>query len=364
MVIETKFSHRVEPMVKEKTYFPFLKHKPLLSSSFFCAMKGGIYVPQEQSSLLRFSVEESVWFQKGQEVEELISISLEPDIAIREHDQYVSIKGALQLAGEYKMGEFVEEDEHDSFPYSGARYVQDIETREDGVSELIHHFPVDITIPRNRVTNLEDVYVTVETFDYEFPENRCLKLVADITILGIRGEDAHDADGNFEEEVEDHEEAEQPFEPMYRSDQSVQTEYEADPSQDLSDIFLHPEEEVEEHEAYSTYTFEAKQDQEEAELSYREGGVKEKEQVQAERSEQKEERKNDNSLYLTKLFTREDEEEFSKLKMCIVQQGETVEEICERYDISVQQLIRVNHLDPDPTVYDGQILYIPVYVNH
>lgn len=348
----------------EKTYFLLFKHKPLLSSSFFCVLKGGVNVPQDQSSLLRFSVEESVWFQKGQEVEELLSISLEPDIAIREHDQYVSIKGALQLAGEYKMGEEKQEaTDRESYPYSGARYVQDIETREDGVTELAHHFPVDITIPRNRVTNLEDVYVTVESFDYEFPEEGCLKLVADITILGIRGEEAYE---QVVDEVEEQyeEELEESFEPMYRSEETAQEEYDTDPSQDLSDIFLANDEE-EENEEYSTYTVEAKQQQEEEEREpSHQYEKKENVNVSAEHTEQKEERKNDNSLYLTKLFTREDEEEFSKLKMCIVQQGETVEEICKRYDITVQQLVRINHLDPDPTVYDGQILYIPIYVNH
>jgi len=43
-------------------------------------------------SCLRFSLEESVWFQRGQEVAELISISLDPDITIQENDQYVTIK--------------------------------------------------------------------------------------------------------------------------------------------------------------------------------------------------------------------------------------------------------------------------------
>ena len=100
------------------------------------------------SENLRFSVEESVWFQKGQEVSELISISLDPDIVIQEHDQYVSIRGALQLTGEYRIDENnAEEEERD---YASVRLVNEVITREDGISELNHRFPVDISIPQDR----------------------------------------------------------------------------------------------------------------------------------------------------------------------------------------------------------------------
>jgi stage VI sporulation protein D len=104
---------------------------------------------QDQQSSLRFSVEESVWFQKGQEVGELLSISLDPDITIQEFDQYISIRGALQLTGEYKIDEDYNEEE---FEYANLRFVSSVETREDdGISQLVHRFPVDITIPRNRI---------------------------------------------------------------------------------------------------------------------------------------------------------------------------------------------------------------------
>ena len=56
-------------------------------------MKGGIVLTQENESYLRFSLEESVWFQKGQEVEELYSISLDPNVTVTENDHYVYIEG-------------------------------------------------------------------------------------------------------------------------------------------------------------------------------------------------------------------------------------------------------------------------------
>ncbi|MCR4369507.1 LysM peptidoglycan-binding domain-containing protein, partial [Bacillus amyloliquefaciens] len=75
-----------------------------------------------------------------------------------------------------------------------------------------------------------------------------------------------------------------------------------------------------------------------------------------------EQKENDNSHYLTKLFTRE-EEKFSRMKICIVQQQDTIDRVCERYDITTQQLIRTNALSFDDELEEGQLLYIPEYNN-
>lgn len=73
-------------------------------------------------------------------------------------------------------------------------------------------------------------------------------------------------------------------------------------------------------------------------------------------------KESDNSLYLTKLFTKE-ADEFSRMKICIVQQEDTIERLCERYEITSQQLIRMNSLALDDELKAGQILYIPQYKN-
>lgn len=397
-----------------------------------------IILPQDQSNRLNFSIEESVWFQKGQEVSELLSISLEPDITIREHDQYVSIKGVLELAGEYKMLSGNNENtDKDPIQFSGERFIHEVVTREDGITELAHRFPVDITIPKSRVANLEDIYVTIETFDYDFPEERCLKLMADISIFGIKDEKQREQENEMDE-VETNEQKEE-IEPIYRHKEDRDEKDHDEPIENVSTFFMAKDTD-EDHDStdYTTYTVEAKQNiEQENELRDREKPkdsmkeeeakespddtmeekqdanevqeidsrnrenqshiknevdsqespdyfievkrdeeslqetredemrVEEQQEIPNEQDEENAEivRKNDNTLYLTKLFTRDDEEEFSKLKMCIVQQGETLEEICERYDITVQQLIRFNHLGADPTIYEGQILYIPVFVN-
>ncbi|TXC90118.1 stage VI sporulation protein D [Metabacillus litoralis] len=400
-----------------------------------------------QEQQLRFSVEESVWFQKGQEVSELLSISLDPDITIHEHDQYISIRGALQLTGEYKIDNDASVKEQ--FEYANVRYVNEVSTREDGVSVLNHRFPVDITIPRNRIEQLEEVYVSIESFDYELPEYKCLKLIADLSISGI-------SDGQVEQistEVVRPEEKEEAFEALFRGQQqqpnaTVETSTPTPPQvneeenvspfssfyedstseQDLDKFssFQLEETEVKEDRVLeeshaeveqltspndvnnseveeTIVTNEIEQQVEEVIVSEEQEEQKEEDpqedlydpfvvEVRKEVQEVEEEPKEvqysffskteDSSLepeteeedvdgrdetnakdahYLTSLFARDEEEDFSRVKMCIVQQGDSIELISQRYDISVQQILRVNDFHADQDVYEGQILYIPAY---
>lgn len=140
----------------------------------------------EHQSFLRFSLEESVWFQRGQEVAELVSISLDPNITIVENDQYVAIRGSLELTGEYvRIKEDGLETEED---ISAPKFIQSVEEREEGICEFTHRFPVDITIPNNRIQSINDIGVTVDSFDYAVPERSCLRLAAELTISGLYGE--------------------------------------------------------------------------------------------------------------------------------------------------------------------------------
>ncbi|MBO1514743.1 stage VI sporulation protein D [Metabacillus bambusae] len=383
---------------------------------------------QEQQQL-RFSVEESVWFQKGQEVSELLTISLDPDISIHEHDQYISIRGALQLTGEYKID--TEANVQDQFEYANVRYVNEISTREDGVSIINHRFPVDITIPRNRIQDLDEVYVSIESFDYELPELKCLKLVADLSISGISKEETEPTAADVSERPEEIEE--EVFEPLYRGQQSQPfankddtfTSFEQSGAHPFSSYYQESDtveedvdklspvkteapsrevekvseeekevevvstpvlEEIDEVDSENQEVQEDQQDQQEdlydpfvVEVRKQEEEPVEPQEVQysffskseslanvnnkAEAEEENEREENDpkDAHYLTSLFARDEEEDFSKLKMCIVQQGDTIELISERYEISVQQLLRVNEFHADQDVYEGQILYIPAY---
>jgi stage VI sporulation protein D len=149
-------------------------------------MRGGIILSNENESYLRFSLEESIWFQKGQEVAELYSLSLEPNVTIQERDQYVVIQGTLDLIGEYKEERRSGESEIKDYTQSFLpKNIQHVERRDDGINMFTHRFPVDITIPYNRINSIADVDVAIQTFDYALPEKNCLKLQADLVITGI-----------------------------------------------------------------------------------------------------------------------------------------------------------------------------------
>ncbi|KZB92799.1 hypothetical protein A2U94_03510 [Bacillus sp. VT 712] len=464
---------------------------------------------QDNLSGLRFSVEESVWFQKGQEVSQLLSISLEPQVAIQEYDQYVSIRGALLLTGEY---ETLEEEAHSLREYTNEKHVESVLVREDGTAELSHAFPVDITIPKNRIQNMEDVYVSIDLFDYELPESDCLQLMADLSITGLYGEqqshvreeekgwaEIEEPEAEYEEEleasyrntaveeveeekelevpyrntsieeeakheeeleasyrntaVEEEEEKEKELEVPYRN---TSVEEEAKHEEELEASYRNTAvEEVEEEKEKelevpyrNTSVEEEAKHEEELEASYRNASVEEemdvkevekeaevqnyfssvfrkeepketlvkyeedvyepfevevkKEEAEEEREdnvielfqaredvsswgeeeteiahyEEKEQEENEivvefrkeeesasnraeNALYLTKLFSREEEKQ-ATWRLCIVQSGDSLDTIAERYDTNVQSLLRVNDLEDEQELEEGSILNIPV----
>ena len=447
-----------------------------------------------QNNRLQFSVEESICFQKGQEVSELLSISLDPDITVQEVNDYVSIRGSLELTGEYNIDQTRE---YAELPAT-SRFVEDVKLKGDGSAELTHCFPVDITIPKDKVNHLNDVFVFIDAFDYQLTDARMLTIQADLAIeglLNVSGEAGKEEPRTMPAAVQPEEE----FEPAFRSEQDEEKEFliqldrayeeqdeeqpyeeaeendtdeetvpiyqsflgddteEAKPfftaslsaaertkreteSQKEAALEQPKEEEYElkreeaKEEEYELKREKAKEEEYElkreaeeepeplqrtyqphekpketpfygvpplleedqndrepeafeVEVTQEKEAIDEEEEAghtieipeysfheQTEPEEERDEmpaadeqevsaKENDNALYLTKLFTKQGEEEFTRMRMCIVQQNDTIDLLCERYDINVQQLIRMNSLSLDEELKEGQILYIPDYQN-
>jgi stage VI sporulation protein D len=364
-----------------------------------------------EQSYLRFSLEESIWFKRGQEVAEFLSIALDPVVSVDEYEQYITILGALELSGEYLMAEG-EESSADSFDFASHRFIQHVSTREDGISELSHRFPIDITIPKNRIYNLEDVYVMVESFDYDLDENGRLLVTADISISGI-SEVPLDEPSLAEEEEEDL--LFEPFEVVARKEVYEEEQRKQQVEEETSTIFNHVLEEQNEEQAQEAEAIPRKETKQKEEkvvpLNNNEYPEEKKEKGEKKEKEEKEEKeetaaqleenelmeaeeenvvpqqeakvsigsmkendddemekidenektkaKSENTLYLTKLFAKNQGEEFTKVKICIVQQGDSLDKIAERYDITVQQLLRANQLESPEEIHEGQLLYIP-----
>ncbi|WP_071395938.1 stage VI sporulation protein D [Bacillus tuaregi] len=417
-------------------------------------------------SYLRFSLEESVWFQKGQEVDELVSISLDPIITIKESDQYVTIKGSLELSGEYNRDQLdAEEVEY----FANPKLIQTVEVREEGVHLFSHLFPVEITIPKNRIEDLNDIQVTVETFDYAFPEKSCLRLSADLMITGLYGEQQHELiqddypepisyefEPAYRESIlpeEDYDERKNPFaKPQYTDEESseifkpfevaarknpqaeIQDDYQAeDAEQEEANLdkanqseYLYERKDV--NPTVTKHTYSEEPEYPEPEVIFRETeqenpreeetepaslpeivfSSKRSEEPQKPASPVLEEKveeitegldekteapekvktlemeemldeieeedspsddtdkkkskkwKNKQSLTLSEFFARKAEEEHTRVTMCIVQNGETLDLISERYEVPVAQIQRVNQMELNQDIYEGQVLYIPI----
>lgn len=324
------------------------------------SLGGGKEVAADHS--LRFSLKESVWFQKGQEVDELLSISLDPDVEIEELDHEVIVRGQLDLTGEYVARQ--DDSAYSLRELSPAKSIDYVETREDGVNELVNSFPLEISIPRNRVKVIEELYVSIEEFDYELKENGCLQLLADISITGLcdeeRSEDEEETVYADLEEDSAQEDENRPAphveEPTYKeSDEWEDYAFEPFQLEERKEQELE-EEKIEEHE------FVEREEEQETTPQFELFGRKDFKKEKAKKQEEQEEeysQRDENALYLTKLFTKEPEEEFTKLRMYFVQEGDTIESIADRYETSVQNLYRVNQTE-DIFLNTGQIIYIPV----
>lgn len=319
------------------------------------------------SNAFTFELEESLFFEKGQEVEEIRGISLEPEISIHAYEDYILIRGAIELQGEYQRVPYTEvEDEPLDFDQiQSKRYVEKIE-EINGLYLFSHTFPVEISVPPYRVDNLDDVTVQIESFDYELLEEDQLKVFASIDIEGIQQDnnlEAEPARENSEEEDSFSFEIEHPIqeettENLERTEESKeeheQHEQPADDdpdrwkikSQPLSEYFQSISEveaspEDDNYEEYEDETDYEVNDQEEV-LDILDN-----------------EESPEDVTYLSDIFRNAEEEQYTKMRLCIVQEDDTIETIAQRFSISPLQLIKHNQLESDFEVNQGQLLYIP-----
>lgn len=432
----------------------------------------GVLSEHNQPSAIKFSLEETVWFRKGEEMEELVSLSLEPDVTIHDLDQFISVRGSLKMYGEYKKNKGVQREE-DSFSYSGKKFVTVVEIREEGISEFHYDFPVDITVPKSRVKNIEELDVIIDMFDYDTKDHNCLTVTTDVSIIGVESDEAtiYNRENLIEREGEEkgHDDVKTPeINNQLFAYNEVPT-LDLDDEEEEEDTFVveAKKERTEEdkntpipiqympptnHNMFSEYTTSNEDNQSEAnnrnvnetadekskahdeELQLVEyvqsdstddhesvrGNVQEKEVSEKKQDDQKvtylkidkhkdeqevhrvssedeetdsndqpieivnlqtsddeqrlseeesedkniklhshTEREEKESISLTQFFARKDENSVAKMKIYIVQEDDTLEDIAERYEVSVSQILRFNSLEPHQDAYEGQILYIP-----
>ncbi|MYL53338.1 stage VI sporulation protein D [Pontibacillus yanchengensis] len=336
----------------------------------------------DEQNVFSFHLNESLWFQRGQEVDEFMGISLEPDISIQEFDDTVSIRGVIELTGEYyQTKEQVDEEPQvlSLRDHAAKRLIEEVETHEDGVSECYHRFPVEISIPKSRIENLHDVTVSIDSFDYELPERGQLKLNATVAIHGVNHEEISYVQEEQRNDFQDQEEFEGVHYDELESRFSFDVKYEEDEDQEEPVVADSVDHQTLEQDDDSSLTedeggrWKYKQVQSfseffgnEAEAPPSEEDVEETEEHEysmdyedsyEDDREEEEEHYPQDARYLTSMFQRE-EEPYAKMRMCIVQESDTLGSIAQKYKVPPTHLSRINDLG-DEDVSAGQILYIP-----
>lgn len=160
---------------------------------------------------LRFDIYERVHLTEDVAgIAELEEIELVPRIQVVTQEEHAALRGHLQLQGIYR-GE------------------------ENEIRELYHQIPVEITIPMNRITRLEDISMEIENFDVDLLSLRSLNITGVLTLYGVDGTQTEEAPGWGDDSYtavytpaseEEHEErSEEEFEQEQQYEQQYQQQY-------------------------------------------------------------------------------------------------------------------------------------------
>lgn len=309
--------------------------------------RGGCRLDQQQN-VLSFTVNESLHMEKGQEIEEMLSISIEPDIAIETFEEYMQIRGLIILQGECSKANTTEDKYHDEANGQNDALVYMEKVIDTQVNQMMfsHRFPVEVSVARNRIDNIADVKVEVISFDYELPANDRLNIEATLHIHGIKG-------NNVEREKEiDQEEAQ--AEPQIEETASTEEENNVVNEQTNEEEIKTPDNEeqltsinvpetLQSDEKIISESIEAIDDQV-IDIQYSETTEEEDEEVS-------------DVLFLTDLFGEVEEASVTTMKIHIIQEEDTIESIAKRYDMSALQLMKDNNIHADD-MEPGSLIYI------
>ncbi|KKO51338.1 LysM peptidoglycan-binding domain-containing protein [Paenibacillus sp. DMB20] len=132
----------------------------------------------DQSYGLRFDIYERIILAEDLPgIEELEEAELIPHIQVISQEEQATLRGHLLLAGLYKGD------------------------TEEGESEPLEHWiPVEITVPLNRVTSLEDIAVEIENFDVDLLSKRSLNITGVLSLKGIQAAVQEASDGAWNDE--------------------------------------------------------------------------------------------------------------------------------------------------------------------
>lgn len=325
-----------------------------------CIVKGGNRMAEQVVKPFHFDLSETLYFHRNEGVSEMLGIGLDPEITIESHPDHVSVRGIIALTGEYVPVFVDDQTEVEDDEGIQSRYFKRVERDDEGICDFLHHFPIDISIPHERIKNLADLTVSVDHFDYHIPDPRKLELEAKVQIDGL--EYARHAEVDEDETDVENDEVEQD-DPINKTDERIHFDIklqEEEPEQvatsnekdvqDQAEEKVVAKEEVEKIVHFKQRT--------EPVLLEEERGRSESDAENQDAPEEVERAGQAN--YLLDLFDRDEEsgEGYSQMRMYIVQDEDSLEAVAEKYELSVAKMQRVNRLESS-VVYQGQVLYVP-----
>ncbi|GAA0294697.1 stage VI sporulation protein D [Gracilibacillus halotolerans] len=359
-----------------------------------------------------FELNETIYFDRENEIEEMLGVGLEPVITVEETGDVISVRGVLELQGEYRKKK-----EANNEIIIESSFVDRVEPLSEDLNEFFHRFMLDISLSNEKVRNINDVVIEVSHFDYQLPSSERMEIEAKLEIQGLvpfrmetsEIQEEHDLPlATVDEEINDEEREQFSFELNHNDDQVSQsfkppTSFQPDfTEREIPNVFeveanqQMPEqetegkvseemvehrdeeiqgEEIDDNEREEVINEEILEDEmetnqqvvelvqdisEEEELDERAEDLEEDEQENSEEivTVHGKSEKRDDASYLMNIFKQEGEEDRTKLTIYIAQPEDSLNEIAEKYKISTSKLARINRLDDD-WVANGQILYIP-----
>lgn len=311
----------------------------------------------EQQNGLRFDIYERVHLSEGVAgIKELEDVELVPHIQVVPHGDQALLRGNLLLSGTYV-------------------------DKQDAVNRTLEHLiPVEITLPMNRVHRVEDIAVEIENFDVDILSARRLNITGVLSLNGLEAVIAPaepDIWKENEEEVLFVNNAQPPIRAETTSiaenwttevpqEEELWTEDESD---DLLEAFQHQPLDtyeggvLEEDRKELKVAFTGKQPEPIVKSFGLTSLLQSSSSVKAEQKAAQAEANAStpaDRLEWKKLLLRpkNEQQEFRRLRVCIVQKEETLEIIAKRYELNPREIALFNRLT-EHEVSVGQIVYIP-----
>lgn len=292
-------------------------------------------------------IDEKLFVLQNQKISEMMTISLDPDIAVIEKADFVQLQGQVLLQGKYKK--VVDNELIDSVVEEKA-YIKDVQELHYNEVIFAHPFPVEITIAAYRIDEINDITVKVAHFDYEVIEPTQIHIKARLEIAGLQA--LQDEKQTVIEEENPVVETSSSASEIEKNEEKLDIEASQEKEEVLEEREAETEEVLEESKAESEEVLaESASDSDES-------IIEEAVETQAVLIGQTEDEadETESSSFLRELFV-EDLDENERLTLYITQEKDTIETVATRYEISTYQLMKDNDLTED-ILEAGQILKI------